>query len=97
MNDTTMKAAVALAKQGETALARELIAAMSNKKKITLTVNDGEGAIEKLLRYIKEISDPGHSFTIDVDPDDPDCNKKFGIDGDGADRIFEIGVEKIKE
>ena len=59
-------------------------------KKIEIDVEDDESQLAKLLAYIKENSEGGHSFDIVVDPSDPDLAKKFYIDGDGAFRIRKI-------
>lgn len=64
---------------------------------ITVTAIDGEDQLDALLRGIKAASDPGHSFSIVVDPGDPN-EKRYSFDGDGADRILSIDtVAKLKE
>ena len=56
---------------------------------------DQEGQLKKLIEYIGQNGNGGHSFDIVVDPDgDKDERKSFGWDGDGSDRIFK--VEKIQ-
>jgi len=59
---------------------------------ITLRIRPGtEEALLRLLSEIKHRSDPGHSFAIIVDPDDPDGEPgNCGFDGDGRDHIAEI-------
>ncbi len=37
-----------------------------------------------LLTYIGKNGNPGHSFGIEVDPDDSEYRKSFGFDGDGG-------------
>lgn len=67
-------------------------------KKITIEAVDPDNALFKLLSYIREIGNTGHSFSIIVDPDNRDCRKTFGWDGDGSDRINEITIiPKIKD
>ena len=63
----------------------------------TITCHDDEGALKKLLEYIKEIGNTGHSFKIVVDPENKDTTKEFGWDGDGSDKIESIKVEKKEE
>ena len=55
--------------------------------------NDRDGQLKKLIEYIGQNGNGGHSFDIVVDPDD-ESKKSFGWDGDGSDRIFK--VEKIQ-
>jgi hypothetical protein len=63
-------------------------------KRITIDCNDQSNGFQELLEYLKNNSDGGHSFNIVVDPGDPEREKTFGLDGDGADRIYSIEVEK---
>jgi ADP-ribose pyrophosphatase YjhB (NUDIX family) len=60
---------------------------------MTIDLDDDENQLARLLAYIKENSEVGHSFDVVVDPDDPELAKKFYIDGDGAFRIREIAVD----
>lgn len=66
-------------------------------KIITLDVQDSYGDIEAMIRYIAGLADPGHSFSIDVDPHDNENKQTFGIDGDGSDRIKITKVECLDE
>lgn len=61
---------------------------------ITVEADDAEDQLSGLLRAIKEASDPGHSFSIVVDPGDSEFEKRFSFDGDGADRIISIDVKR---
>jgi uncharacterized protein len=67
---------------------------------LIVDVDDDEGQLERLLLYIMENSEVGHSFDVVVDPDDRELAKKFYIDGDGAFRIRGIkttGPEHAKD
>lgn len=66
-------------------------------KIITLDIQDSYGDIEAMIRYIAGLADPGHSFSIDVDPHDNENKQTFGVDGDGSDRIKIVSVEKLDE
>jgi ADP-ribose pyrophosphatase YjhB (NUDIX family) len=57
---------------------------------MTIDLDDDENQLARLLAYIKENSEVGHSFDVVVDPSDPELAKKFYIDGDGAFRIRKI-------
>lgn len=57
---------------------------------ITLRVTDPDDQLVKMLKYIKENSDPGHSFPIVVDPDDTDKKQIFRFDGDGSFHLSEV-------
>jgi len=65
-------------------------------KIIAVTCIDVDNKLEDLINYIGKIGNPGHSFTIDVDPGS-DTNKKFGWDGDGSDRIIKVSIAYEKE
>lgn len=58
--------------------------------KITIDGDDEDSVLLRLLTYLKENSEVGHSFDVVVDPDDAELARKFYIDGDGAFRIREI-------
>jgi hypothetical protein len=57
-------------------------------KTITITCRDIDNTLEKLINFIKENGNGGHTFNIVAD------GKKFEWDGDGSDAIFEIKVSK---
>jgi hypothetical protein len=59
---------------------------------MTIMVDDQDGSLARLLDSIKRTAEIGHSFPVVVDPGDPDHEAKFGFDGDGAFRIFEIKI-----
>lgn len=69
--------------------------AENNKDKIKLVIElrDPDGSLEKLIRYIAESANGGHSYEVLVDVGN-DGEKSFGIDGDGAFHIFDVKVEK---
>lgn len=48
---------------------------------------DVEGQLKKLIEYIAENGNGGHSFSIVVDPGDSENERKFFWDGDGGDYI----------
>ena len=65
-------------------------------KRVIMYIKDRDNTIEKLLKYIKKLTDDGHGFTVDVDIDDKEYQKHFYhfyIDGDGSDKICDIAVE----
>jgi hypothetical protein len=47
----------------------------------TLGVSDSDGALWRLLDYLKKCGDDGHSVSFKID------DQSFGFDGDGADKI----------
>lgn len=60
----------------------------SDLEEVTLKMNDTEGQIKELLKTIADYSKMGHSFTIVVDPNNKEYEKKFFIDGDGSDKLY---------
>jgi hypothetical protein len=60
---------------------------MEKWKTIVLECRDEEDNLEKLLDYIKRTAAIGHSFVVEVDPEDREFRRRFSIDGDGADKI----------
>ena len=62
-------------------------------KRVVMYIKDRDNTIEELLKYIKKLTDDGHSFTVDVDINDKEYQKHFCIDGDGSDRIRDLTVE----
>lgn len=50
----------------------------------------------KLVSSMKMASDPGHSFSIIVDPDNKDYQYNSGMDGDGSDRIIDIKIDEVR-
>ena len=62
-------------------------------KRVIMYIKDRDNTIEKLLKYIKKLTDDGHGFTVDVDIDDKEYQKHFYIDGDGNDKIRDLIVE----
>lgn len=69
----------------------------SGKKRITIEVYDGEGEFEKLLNWWKSMGDIGHSAVVHCDVGQPGEIVKIFCDGDGADRVQSIQVEKLEE
>ena len=67
-----------------------------NEKHIILTVCDQEKTIQNLIEYIKGLANMGHSFNIEVDPNDKEFHKSFYVDGDGADHILDITVDEFE-
>lgn len=65
----------------------------STQYTININLNDPDKQLIGILEHIKANSDPGHSFTVVVDPDgDSEQKKSFGIDGDGSFNIKSIEV-----
>ncbi len=62
--------------------------------RITILAHDPDGTLVKLLQAIKLAGNVGHSFSIVVDPDD-EREQKFFWDGDGADSIRDVRVERL--
>ena len=50
---------------------------------------DWDGNLKRLIDYIGENGNTGHSFSIVVDPGD-EREKTFGWDGDGTDTIISV-------
>ncbi len=66
-------------------------------KQIVIVCRDEEASLENLLNYIRSTAGIGHSFSIVVDPIDPEFKRQFFIDGDGADKIRTItSIEVLK-
>lgn len=71
-----------------------LYEAPQSTTRITILCRDADGTLAKLLEAIKKAGNVGHSFSIVVDPGD-EREEKFFWDGDGADSIQDISVNKI--
>ena len=66
---------------------------------LTVKCRDGDKNLARLVRYIGDIGNTGHSFSIIVDPEGKgETYKSFGWDGDGSDRVNEVKLngEKIE-
>ena len=74
-------------------VAARMDAKIKGDRVISIDCWDKEGSLQELLEYIKSNASGGHSFSIVVDPGDPEREKTFGIDGDGTDQIYAIDVE----
>jgi hypothetical protein len=59
--------------------------------------NSGAEQLQKLLEHIKATGNIGHTFDIIVDPNNKEFEEMFEWDGDGADSIGEITIEKLQE
>jgi len=57
---------------------------------IEIKTRDVDGNLIKLISYIAENGNGGHSFEIIVDPETSEYKKEFCFDGDGPDYIKEI-------
>lgn len=68
-----------------------------SQRKITVIAQDDQDKVKSLLDYIGQIGNGGHTFTIDVDPETSDTNKKFDWDGDGSDRIISVDSEEMED
>ena len=67
-----------------------------SEKHIILTVCDQDKSIQGLIEYIKGLASMGHSFNIEVDPNDKEFHKSFYIDGDGTDHIYDVTVHEYE-
>lgn len=65
---------------------------MGNKK-IVIYVEDYDNQLSEMIKRIKNLSDPGHSFGVKMDMETKE--DKFYFDGDGSFRIVKIEEEKI--
>lgn len=63
-----------------------------DKYKLVIELRDPDHSLEKLIQYIADSANVGHSYEVIVDPDS-DGKKSFGIDGDGPFHIFSVKVE----
>ena len=66
-------------------------------KLITVLVRDQDDQLEKMIEYIRNKANPGHSFPVIVDPNDSEYRKEFFFDGDGAFFIKKIKTRIIEE
>lgn len=66
---------------------------MNKTKILTIKVNDTTGDFERLLKCIKDSSDPGHTFDVIVDSINSENAETFEMDGDGTFQILEIKTE----
>lgn len=67
------------------------------KRTITIEYVDYEDSLLKLIEYIGDNANTGHSFNIDVDPNDTERKKSFGVDGDGGFRLISVKEEVEKD
>jgi phage-related protein (TIGR01555 family) len=59
-----------------------------DEQTVDVRLKDPDGSLMKLLKHLAATANPGHSFTVIVDPDrDP---QRFGFDGDGAFQVMSI-------
>jgi len=65
-------------------------------KLISVLVRDQDDSLEKMIEYIRDKSNPGHSFPVIVDPKDSEYRKEFFFDGDGSFFIKKIKVKEIE-
>lgn len=65
-------------------------------KKYTIIADD-DGTLEQILRHLEYNGNAGHSYSIILDPDATEKEGRLttGWDGDGADRIMSITIEKM--
>lgn len=68
---------------------KQIIEGESNTVTYQIECTDGEGSLKRLIEYIGENGNDGHSFEIVVDPG-TENEKKFGWDGDGRDYIKSV-------
>ncbi len=66
----------------------------NDTEQVIVTVRKGSGKnLKKLIEYMKDIGNPGHSFGIIVDPEDGERKKNFYWDGDGSDYIESVTIK----
>lgn len=65
-------------------------------QEITVKVRDPDNQLVKLISYIRALANPGHSFSVEVDPDSKENRKRFSMDGDGSFAIQEVMLNKVK-
>lgn len=55
---------------------------------------DPDGTMKKIIECIGDCGNTGHSFTVVVDPDEPEGlgQRKFGWDGDGSDYLHSVKI-----
>jgi hypothetical protein len=69
---------------------------LTKESEIIIKCCDLDHKLLKLINYIKEIGNVGHSFDIVVDPKN-DTKKTFGWDGDGWDKIKSVTIEDLEQ
>ena len=79
------------------AVAQDKRDAYHEKKCYLVECRDGEKQLQKLLKYIAENGNGGHSFAIVVDPGDKERERHFFWDGDGADHDDSPEIDKYKK
>lgn len=62
---------------------------------ITIKLRDPDRQLVKLITYIRELANPGHSFVVKVDPDSREALKTFSMDGDGSFAIRDIWFNNV--
>lgn len=62
---------------------------------IVCTKSAAEEVLIPLLKHIATIGNYGHSFNIEVDPDNKDSYESFSYDGDGSHSIGDIKLNGI--
>lgn len=65
-------------------------------QKVMVTLRDPDGSLVKFLEALASHANPGHSFTVIMDPDS-DRQEEFGFDGDGAFYIDNVAAEGTEE
>lgn len=66
--------------------------AVGPTRRYMILANDPDSHLLELINYIRQNGAGGHSFGIDVDPDDTENKRSFFFDGDGSDRIEAVTV-----
>lgn len=62
-------------------------------KRVVMYIKDRDNKIENILNYMKELTNAGHGFDVEIDPNDQEYHKHFYVDGDGEDKIRDLMVE----
>ena len=62
-------------------------------KRVVMYVKDKDDYIEDLLSYIKELTDSGCNFNVDVNIENIENHRRFYIDGSGRASIRDLTIE----
>ncbi len=69
----------------------------TDKKRLTIELTDPDNQLKRLIDYVKETANVGHSFPIIVDQNDKSHEEEFYIDGDGAFYIESVKLDNLEK
>ena len=69
---------------------------MTTFSKIEVEVRDPDKSLVRFIDYVRNLSNPGHSFEVIIDPDNREKRKSFDFDGDGPFFIKSIKLDGKK-